>query len=128
MLNWSFTVTGIWASKSYLKYCNLDLHVFKVGFWFQMMVYSELNQTSKMELYTKKVNAAIKYFPKKLHLRCLTDFWIRLCIGTMLKVKHFDIFITFEVPAMLGTNFKGALEKAPKLHQRHSPKVGPTFN
>ena len=32
-----------------------------------------------------------------------------------------------KAPAMLGTNFKGALEKAPKLHHRHSPEVGPTF-
>ena len=38
--------------------------------------YLELYQTSKMECF------AVNYFCKTLHLRCFTEFWIRLCIET----------------------------------------------
>ena len=37
--------------------------------------YSDSHQTSKMELFAK--TAAENYFRKKLHLRCLTGFYLR---------------------------------------------------
>ena len=44
---------------------------------------SESSQTSKAELFVKIVNdfrplSPVNYFHKKLHLRCLTGFWIHL--------------------------------------------------
>ena len=43
--------------------------------------YSELDQTSKMERFTKIVNSflAVNYFHKKLHFRYLRGLWIHLC-------------------------------------------------
>ena len=42
---------------------------------FREEAYSESFQTSQMKHFLKIVN----YFHKKLHLRCLKGFWIRLC-------------------------------------------------
>ena len=53
-------------------------------------MYSEPCQTSKMKLYAKIVN--VNYFHKKLHLRCWTGFWIRLCINLVFSLLTWNTF------------------------------------
>ena len=42
--------------------------------------HSKVSQTSKMEFCAKVINnfSAVDYFRKRIHFRCLTDFWMRL--------------------------------------------------
>ena len=51
--------------------------------------YSELCETSKMGRFAKIVNSlkTVNYFCKPLHLKCLTGFWIRLCIWVIWEMK-----------------------------------------
>ena len=48
------------------------------GKWYNTEVYSEPNQTSKVVLFAEVVDGFSRYFRKKLHRRCLTEFWMRL--------------------------------------------------
>ena len=73
----------------------------------QMRIYSELSQTSKTALsFSEIVNGfqSLTIFCKKLHLRCLIGFWMRLkrawrltvlrCIWLMLSCFIFSLFVT----------------------------------
>ena len=46
-----------------------------------------------MKIFGKILNAAVIYFSKKLHLRCLTGNWIRFCIA----IKRFWNIIVPEI-------------------------------
>ena len=72
----------------------------------QMRIYSELSQTSKTALsFSETVNGfrSLTIFCKKLHLRCLIGFWMRLkrawrftvlrCIWLMLSCFIFSLFV-----------------------------------
>ena len=73
----------------------------------QMRIYSELSQTSKTALsFSEIVNGfqSLTILCKKLHLRCLIGFWMRLkhawrltvlrCIWLMLSCFIFSLFVT----------------------------------
>ena len=57
--------------------------------WFVAKVFSEPYQTHKMEFFVKLVNGlAVNYFRKKLHLSCLTWFWILLHLVSLGKIHE----------------------------------------
>ena len=56
-------------------YCNINQKLAKLFILHSVEAYSELFQTSRQGGYLFGGN----YFRKKLHLRCLTRFWIRYC-------------------------------------------------
>ena len=60
--------------------------------------YSERSRTSKMELSEKKFSAVYYFsdslFTQKLHLRCSTQFWIRLWnCNYFSKRHHLDVWL-----------------------------------
>ena len=54
--------------------------------------HSKLSQTSKMEHFAKIVKGkkTVNYFYNKLHLRCLTGSWIRLCFIMIIWTITYD--------------------------------------
>ena len=60
------------------------------GYFFDILsgTYSETCQSSKMELFAKQ---SLNYFCKKLYIRCLIGFWIRLWLYTATKCSHHEI-------------------------------------
>ena len=43
-------------------------------------VYSKISETSKMKVFAKTINSFQTFFAKRLYLRCLTRFWMHLCM------------------------------------------------
>ena len=72
--------------------------------WFVAKVFSEPYQTHKMEFFVKLVNGlAVNYFRKKLHLNCLTWFWILLHLVSLGKI--YENVICRNCLAKLWTDF-----------------------
>ena len=63
-------------------------------------LYSESCQTSKMEPFAKTVSGlqTLTVFPRNLHLRCLTGFWIRFFI--FLNYNH-RFYLCFKYSMLL---------------------------
>ena len=67
--------------------------------------YSELSQTSKMEFFPKKKG----FFTKKLHVRCSTKFWIRLCRTSELGFRKLTNFQNYKLQSIGPCRKKGSI-------------------
>ena len=73
---------GILRILEYSEPChiNQNLRTFRTLTYLKPVTYSESIQRFKMELFAKIVKS-YNYFSKVLHLRSLTEFWIRLSLS-----------------------------------------------
>ena len=91
--------TNIWNIHWHVKQVTENLSTIKhsgILKWMAAEAYSEPRQTPEMERFEN--------FPKKLHHRCLTGFWIRLwiegiffCVGILWKVWFTDKSLSLNI-------------------------------